>query len=74
MVLEILKRVVCEGDSKTISEKTQNGKYITRKRCNGNTLLHLVALRGNYEISLVLLERFMNKILQLEDEKSFKEV
>jgi len=68
MVLEILKRAVCEGDLKTIFEKTRNGKYITQKRCNGNTLLHLAALCGNYEVSLVLLKKFVDKILQLEDE------
>jgi ankyrin repeat protein len=76
MFPEDLKNAICRGDLETIKKKTQKGKYITLKRPNGNTLLHIAALCGNYKVSLLLLERFHKKFLDkfLEIDKKIEEI
>ena len=62
MFSEVLKRAVVCGDVSTIKELTENGRYTTVKNSNGNSLLHIAALCGNYEVSAAVIENFRKKI------------
>ena len=62
MFSEVLKRAVVCGDVSTIKELTKNGRYTTVKNSNGNSLLHIAALCGNYEVSAAVIENFRKKI------------
>lgn len=62
MVLEVLKKAVVSGDVLSIKKLTENGKYTTVKSSSGNSLLHIAALCGNYEVSVAVIENFQKKV------------
>ena len=62
MISEVLKRAVVSGDISTVKKLTENGRYTTVKNSNGNSLLHIAALCGNYEVSVEIIKNFQEKV------------
>ncbi len=58
-----VKRAILSGNVSKIKALTEGGKYLTAKRERGYTLLHLVALCGNYEVSKTVLKEFKDAVI-----------